>query len=536
MTRGWKFGIPLLFVILAAVDLSASAQCTFLKYIVLEPTQVAIRCKEEVHTLPEFDAAEPFGGKKVADATITGLVSPYTTMQAVVRLPHNDNNHWFSIELKSGSQLSPATKYSIAITFPPPKPDVDDKPVAMAAVLIDTTSSYTVNPAKSANLATLYAFVSSTVALSMQTQGCTLKVINALSKVPHAVALEACILRNRLPNDYDNIGIVNVRLRDPLTLQAVPDSLTGVTDVFGATPSIPKTARMSVQKVPASKDLAAWYFNLTFLGATGSSPSWALDGQIIPNLVPGLHGGWEISPFVGSANVGQGSISSAKYTDTIDLGGKTARTFRPDSWIVQWTLSPGINVETDKEFDRWNGLATIDAKFNLRHLYNPQLRQQLEAVAAKVASDPDHSWTITDVPIPRFGYVFEIHGLLETGHKIRTSTVQNSDKSASLSLPDYGIARPSVQLHGLLQYRRISADCVFTGRYLAITEDSVLERKDKSLYLYQFHGWKGYQALTGAYQIDPIGHWALSVTYDNGFSPPTYSRANSVQIGLLIKY
>ena len=536
MRHGRKYGILLLFVIVAAVDLNASAQCTFLKYTVLAPTQVAIRCKEEVQTLKESAATAAFGGMKVGDATITGVVSPYATMQAVVRLPDNDNNHWFLVELKPSSQLSPATKYSIAIAFPPPKPEVDDNPVAMPAVSIDTTSSYTVNPAKSADLATLYAFVSSTVALSAQTQGCTLTIINALSKVPHPLALEACTLRNRLANDYDNVGIVNVRLRDPLTLQAVPDSLMGVTDVFGGTPTIPKTARMSVQKVPASKDLAAWYFNLTFLGATGSSPSWTLDGQIIPNLVPGLYGGWQISPFVGSANVGQGSISSAKYTDTIDLGGKIARTFRPDSWIVQWTLSPGINFETDKEFDRWNGLATIDAKFNLRHLYDPQLRQQLEAVAERVASDPDHSWTIADVPIPKVGYVFEIHGLLETGHKIGTSTVQNSDKSASLSLPDYGIARPSVQLHGLLQYQRISADCIFTGRYLAITEDSVLERRDKSLYLYQFHGWKGYQVLTGAYQIDPIGHWALSVTYDNGFSPPTYSRANSVQIGLLIKY
>jgi hypothetical protein len=42
--------------------------------------------------------------------------------------------------------------------------------------------------------------------------------------------------------------------------------------------------------------------------------------------------------------------------------------------------------------------------------------------------------------------------------------------------------------------------------------------------------------VTGAYQIDPIGHWALSITYNNGFAPPKYSRANSVQVGLLVKY
>jgi|GEM_PF-5565285 len=534
MTRGWKYAIPLLFLFFAVFDQNASGQCTFLKYMVLSRTQVAIRCKEEVNTLPESDAAAAFGGKKIGDATVTAVPPPYQAVQAVVRLPHNDNNHWFLVELQPGSQLTGATKYSVAITFPPAT--LGGTPVPMAAVPIDTTSSYAVNPAKSANFSTLYTFVSSTVALSSQSSSCTLKIINGLSKDPHQVALAACTVRNRLPNDYDNAGIVNVTLRDPLTLQAVPDSLIGVTDVFGATPSIPKTARISVQKVPTSKDVSTWYFNITFLGATGSSLSWTLDGQVIPNLVPGLYDGWEISPFVGSANVGQGSISTAKYTDTIDLGGKTARTFRPRSGIAQWTLSPGYNFETDKEFDRWNGLATIDAKFNLPHLYNPQLRQQLREVAAKVTSDSDHSWTITDVPIPKFGYVFEVHGLLETGHKIGTSVVQNSDKSASLSLPDYGIARPSVQSHALLQLYRISADCVFTGRYLAITEDSVLEHKDKSLYLYQFHGWKGYQVLTGAYQVDPIGHWAISVTYDNGFSPPTFSRANSVQIGLLVKY
>ena len=149
---------------------------------------------------------------------------------------------------------------------------------------------------------------------------------------------------------------------------------------------------------------------------------------------------------------------------------------------------------------------------------------------------PTQAWTISDIPVKKFGYVFEAHGMLEGGKKVGASTVQNSDQSASLALPEYPILRPGVQLHGLLQWYRLSADYVVTGRYLVLAEDSVLEHKDKSLYLYQFHGGKAFQVLTGSYQVDHVGHWALSLTYNNGFSPPTFGRTNSVQVGLLVKY
>jgi hypothetical protein len=200
-----------------------------------------------------------------------------------------------------------------------------------------------------------------------------------------------------------------------------PDSLTGPTDVFGVQPTIPKTTRMLPLNAlaPASKAAAAYYFNFTFLGATGASPSWALDAQVIPALVPGLYGGIEINPFVGSANVGQGSISTVTFTDTINLGSNVVRTFETQKHgIDSWTLTPGFTTETDKEFDRWNVLGTIDAKFNLKGTYNPQSRKQLLKLASLIKSDPTRSWTINDVAIPKFGYVFEAHAMLEGGKKV----------------------------------------------------------------------------------------------------------------------
>jgi hypothetical protein len=507
-----------------------------MSYKVLAVDKIGVRCKESVANLPEVSDRDPQNPKtKVGDAIITTVSSPYVTIRANVRLAGGANANWLSVELISGNKLQSATKYSVAITLAPSA--LGQPETSIPAISIDTTSSYTVNPAKSASDPILFSFRSATVALSNPAGKCTLMVTTLLAR-SHQVPVRGCVLRDQiLPDDWDEIGIVNVTLESSPVLQMLPDSLTGPIDVFAMTPTIPKTARMSPLKPPASKDVATWYFNLTFLGASGSSPAWTLDGKVVPRLVPGLYGGFEINPFVGSANVGQGSISTAKYTDTIDLGSNAIRTFEPQrNGIDSWVLTPGITAESDKEFDTWNMLGTIDAKFNLRGSYNPELRQQLESLAALIRSDPTRSWTINDVAIPRFGYLFDVHTMLETGKKVSDSTVQNSNKSASLTLPEYSILRPAVQLHGLLQLYRVSADCVMTGRYLALTEDSVLEHKDKSLYLYKFHGWKAYNMVTGAYQIDPIGHWALSITYNNGFAPPKYSRANSVQVGLLVKY
>jgi hypothetical protein len=257
---------------------------------------------------------------------------------------------------------------------------------------------------------------------------------------------------------------------------------------------------------------------------------------VIPYTLAAGHG-WQYSPFVGTANVGQGTIATAPFTDTVNMGFTFNHVWAPRRYGIEvWTLTPGFNAETDKEFDTWNLLGTIDVKFNPKHLFRPQIRTLYRQVDRTFATNPKAGWTVANARLPWFGYVVEAHALFEGGHKVEDTTVYNSDKSASMVLPAYPIARPGVELHGLLQFWRLSADTLFTARYLSLTENSVLQHKDKSLYLYQFHGWKGYNVFTGAYQLDAEDHWSISVTYNNGFNPPKYARTNSAQVGVLIKY
>ena len=321
-----------LFLSAAAAN-HLNAQCTYKGFKVLAKDRIGIRCVELGTNLPHVTDGLPQNPKpKVGDATITSSGAPSVTLSAIVRSNKN-NPTWLSVELAPGSQLQPATLYTVAITLVanPPSPATQIPPIE-----IDTTSSYTVTPAFSASYPDLFAFESSTVALEMSSSvACNLMATT--SDLPsHKVSLKSCVLESKSLPDWEYLGVVKVRLQKTPVSPTIPDSLSGPTDVFGVQPSIPSTSRMSPINAPASKAAAAYYLNLAFLGATGASPSWSLDAQVIPSLVPGLYGGFEINPFVGSANVGQGSVPTATFTDTINLGATLSARLKPERtnyWI-----------------------------------------------------------------------------------------------------------------------------------------------------------------------------------------------------------
>jgi hypothetical protein len=42
--------------------------------------------------------------------------------------------------------------------------------------------------------------------------------------------------------------------------------------------------------------------------------------------------------------------------------------------------------------------------------------------------------------------------------------------------------------------------------------------------------------LTGGFSLDPEGHFAIAVTYQDGFNAPKFNRSNCVLSGIVIKY
>jgi hypothetical protein len=119
---------------------------------------------------------------------------------------------------------------------------------------------------------------------------------------------------------------------------------------------------------------------------------------------------------------------------------------------------------------------------------------------------------------------------------LKDTTVKASVGKATPGLPSYNIARIVPQVHGLLELGRLSVDATGYVRYLATVENTVLERPDHTLFLKRLHGWNSHGVVSGSWNIDPAGHFAFTVAYKDGFAPPRFSRVNTVQSGITLKY
>ena len=136
----------------------------------------------------------------------------------------------------------------------------------------------------------------------------------------------------------------------------------------------------------------------------------------------------------------------------------------------------------------------------------------------------------------KFGYTLDFHTGLEVGGALRDKTVTASARKATQTLPAYNIARIVPQVHGQLELWRFTFDAVGTPRYLALTENTVLERPDHSLVLKRVDGWNAYGVINGGFALDDAAHFPLNTSYKTGFAPPRFIRVNTVQTGILLKY
>ncbi len=327
--------------------------------------------------------------------------------------------------------------------------------------------------------------------------------------------------------------VLDTSLHGNFAALELPSGLEGLLDVFGNKLSIDPKSKFKSQKAPSTKDAAQWYLNLNYAGGVGSKPAWAADVKVAPQLGP-LEKGFQISPLV-TADIGHNTISGITYTDTIDLGAQAARVFMPRSDVLQEILfTPGVTYETDREFDRDNVLATADFRFNFAHLYSPQSTRSLQRFVRDLKNNP--SLTPDQEPLPFLGYALDFHLGTETGGALVDTTVKATTGTATQTLPTYSIARLVPQIHGLLQLGPVSLDCTGTERFLATTENTVVQLQNNHLILEHLTGWKGYGVLTATFKPDQTGHLGITLTYKNGFAPPKFQRVNTVQAGVLLIY
>jgi hypothetical protein len=198
----------------------------------------------------------------------------------------------------------------------------------------------------------------------------------------------------------------------------------------------------------------------------------------------------------------------------------------------------GVTYETDKEFNRDNLLGTADFAFNFKNLYEPRKYRTIDKLKAAI-SDPKNAKAkvqLEDIKPALFGYGADFHLGLEAGGALADTTQKATTGTATIAVPSYTILRPRTQAHAFLEVGTLTLDLKVVGRYLVETENTVQQISNNTLILRPINGWQGYMEGNITWTLDPTGHFAANIVYKNGFAPPGFSRVNTVQAGLLIKF
>jgi hypothetical protein len=551
LARGrWIVMLFLLFVASVRSAHGQSGACQELDYKILSPSAIAINCNDIVVA----------GGRT---AKITELTRSISTIFDVYLYAGDPN--WLLLVASPASApfaFSPQGKYSLVLTYTsvntasPAATSV----VAEPAITLDLSGTVTITPTVIASRPSLFRFTSHVAfadasgrlviqanpGLVGANQSCTLFLQNysqttilmrglcwTFKWVPSTLAaLQTLVPELAGRMDIDLSGVT--KLQTSLIPTGLPVGNLPSKNLFNAAPKVDPKSRVSPQKAPASKDVSQLYLNLNYAAGTGTAPGWQLDGKVAPILAM-VHR-FAIGPLA-TANVGGNKVSGQTYTDSIDLGATAGRIFEPSDFLPLLTLATTTTYETDKEFNRDNILGVVDLKYNFKGFYNTQSIKALRkfycpTTACHTGPQP----VLSDIPIPPFGFAFDFHTGIEAGRAIVDKTVNATTGKASLVLPVYSIFRVVPQVHGILQMWKISTDANVTGRYLVATENTVLQNKANELYLEHLQTWRGIVTVTSTYSDSSASHFGITITYTNGFAPPTYARVNSVQAGLLIKY
>jgi hypothetical protein len=552
--------------------------CQEAAYKVLTPSILAIQCSGEVTPVDRTATMQVINNTGKAPTYSQIALNVYSSSSKLWLLLMSPDPH-FVLETNA------TIKYSVVLSY-----FASGIPKQEASIPIDLTGNFTIAPSPlKSKAATQFQFTSTigfigpgghvlyeiTPSDPQKTYPCNLLLENFSEKhVPESgtcytfVELPSNLLKDLQTIDPRYVGVVDIKLHattedlldSPLIPMALPtsSSMPGVIAapqklILSVTPKVDPKSRISPQKAPATQAASQVYLNFSYAGGVGTAPGWVLNGQIAPIL--GMRKGWTLAPSA-TADVGGNKVPGQTYTDTIDFGGTGQRVFRIDNVLQFLTVMPTVTYETDKEFNRDNLLGTVDFKLNFGGLYHTQSSKVLRKFYCLSLTDADKAKPpaqcvgllpngsgadkitvqLSDIPPPFFGYALDFHIGVEAGGALADTTVKASTGKAQLPLPAYSICRIVPQVHGILQIWKVSLDGNVTGWYLAATENTVLQTKSNTLYLEKLQTWKGLGSVTATFTDSSASHFGVTVTYKDGFAPPTYARVNSVQAGLLLKY
>lgn len=341
--------------------------------------------------------------------------------------------------------------------------------------------------------------------------------------------LQAFLSRTNRPNDPGGGSVPNIG-----NVLVGTSSDKGLSFAEG-----PLTAR----NAPATKALAWLWINGTVTAATGAAPAWVLDGKL-DGPSKQLPGTFFLKAGTATANVGNNKIDGQSAKDVIDFAGPSLAWLHDGSnFGSSVTVAP--TYETNLALSHRNLLVAGDAVISWRKLNRTQAVQIAQKYYAgrkdnpgwKIPSQGDFKCVTGGFCPPKSGWSLTPHLGFEAGGALATSTVKNPNTKAVIGVvPTYSIGRFVPQIDGLYQYRNFSLEDYLTGRYLFATEHTAVNNRAGIPYLETVSGWKAVNVLTFIYSPGVSPHVKFTVAYTDGFSAPTYQRANGVKIGLAVAY
>jgi hypothetical protein len=325
-------------------------------------------------------------------------------------------------------------------------------------------------------------------------------------------------------------GIVTSRQSVNNDTSPKPVQIHGLSNVFGDTLQLDSKTTLGQSKAPANESAAWLWVDGTITAGTGTAPAWVVEEKFAP-LTTQLRGATVVTWFAVTANIGNNKVGGQTAKDVIDFVGPSLKKYQDWKRIG---LEPSIapTYETNRAFNHRNLLAVGDVIWDLGVLNRTQfVRTALSHPAAKLPKAGDYKGGYA-----RTGWNLHFHSGIETGKALADVLVTNTKTKAVVgAIPTYPICRIVPQVDGIFQFKWISLESLFTGRYLFTTETTAVNDKNGNPYLKPVSGAKGVNVLT--FGIAPASqHFALTVAYTNGFSAPTYQRANGVKVGVQLKY
>jgi hypothetical protein len=334
----------------------------------------------------------------------------------------------------------------------------------------------------------------------------------------------------------DGVGVVQgVALKESDKSKGAlkpPPEIVGLASVLGDSYQVPSSPELSKPKAPATEAAAWLWISGTVTAGTRAAPAWVLDGKLAP-VITQLKGPTIVTWGSATVDVGNNKINGQSAKDVIDFCGPSVKLYKESKTVgVEPSLAP--TYETNLALNHRNLLAVGDVEWDFAPLNENQFVRTARAHRndlTKMPKQGDFSNGYAEI-----GWDLHFHTGLEAGGALAAATVTNSKTKKTVgTIPTYSIGRFVPGIDGIYQYRWLGFESNLTGRYLFATEHTAVNDKAGNPYLETVSGWKAVNVAT--FSVTPGDMpLALTITYTNGFSAPTYQRANGVKIGLLVKY